>query len=95
MNKKLVDDYLHKSTRKNGIALHKLYDCEKLIVPTSEQILIHRISLSKYFDEHLKEICDPNEDERMEDIALCNFLGIDYDGIIPYDPSKHERYDFS
>ena len=97
MNKRLVDDCLHKSQRNNAIALHKLYDCEKLLVPTSEQILIHKISLTKYFNDFMKDLdeFEINEDEIMEEIALCNFLGIDYDNIVPYDPSKHERYDFS
>lgn len=97
MDKILLDDYLHKSQRNNGIALHKLYDCEKLIVPTSEQILMHKISLTKYFNDFLKDVdeYEINEDEMMEDIALCNFLGIDYDGIVPYDPSKpNEKYNF-
>lgn len=88
------EDYLHKPQRKHAIALHKLYTLEKLNVPSVEQILIHRISLSKYFDDFLKDLdeYETNYDEMNEEMAMCNFLGIDYDGIIPYNPN--ERCDF-
>ena len=85
-------NYTYKPLRKNAIALHKLYDCEKVHVPTVKEILIHRISLSKHFNEFLGGLdeFEVNEDEMNEEIALCNFLGIDYDGIVPYDPSKND-----
>ena len=92
MNKALVNDCLHKPTRKHTIALHKLYTFEKVHVPSVKEILIHRISLSKHFNEFLKDVdgFEVNEDEMLEEIEMCNFLGIDYDGIVPYDPSKKD-----
>lgn len=87
------EDYLHKPQRKHAIALHKLYTLENLHVPSVEQILIHRISLTKYFEDFLKDFVDPNEDEMIEDMAMCDFLGIDYDDIVPYDPHEN-RFKF-
>ena len=94
MNKAFVNDCLHKTTRKHAIALHKLYDLEKVHVPSVKEILIHRISLSKYFDDFLKDLeeYETNYDEMNEEMAMCNFLDIDYDRINPYDPNKLEKF---
>lgn len=86
------EDLIHKPQREQAIALHKLYSIGNIDVPSVEDIIIKRISLTKYFNDLFKDYNDfeVNEDEMNEEIALCNFLDIDYDGIVPYDPSKND-----
>lgn len=88
------EDCLHKPQREHAIALHKLYVSDELHVPSVKEILIHRISLTKYFNDFMKDLdeYEINEDEMIEDMAMCDFLDIDYDGIIPYDPHKQNNF---
>lgn len=85
-------DLIQKPQREHAIALHKLYTMEQLNVPSVKDIIIKRISLTKHFNEFLGDLdeFEVNEDEMLEEIEMCNFLGIDYDGIVPYDPSKND-----
>lgn len=77
--------------RTSAVALHKLYNMEKVNVPTVKDIVIKRIRIAKHFDEFLGGLdeYEVNEDEMQEHIELCGLLGLDYDSIAPYDMGKN------
>ena len=78
-------EIVDKPLRKNAIALHKLYQTPTINVPSVEDLIIKRISLSKHLNDVLSGLdeFEVNEDLINEDMMLCDFLNIDYDEITP------------
>lgn len=81
------EQMVNQPTRKSAVALHKLYNMEKVNVPSVKDIIIKRIRIAKHFDEFLGGLdeYEVNEDMMQEHIELCGLLGLDYDSIAPYD----------
>lgn len=82
------EDLIHKPTIRTARTLHKLYESNKVHVPSIKELIIKRISICKYFDDNV--YCEYDKDDLQEDFELCNLIGIDYDDIDPIDfPQKH------
>ena len=80
LNHVSMNNYLTKPSKDTARELHKLYASDSVNVPTAEQIVMNHLKSEKYFREHLKGLCEFDDEKTME---LCNLIGVDFEDVEP------------